>query len=210
MAIATQRGTFTTWDRESGQTFHNFITWKDIRSSSLCEQWNNSFRIKALKAGANLLHFFTRSHRFLAGSLMKFTTGMAVIRLIWVLENLPQVKQKAIEGKAMFGTVDTYLVWKLTGGKVHATDASNACVTGMFDPFRMKWMDWVMNMFHIPYSMLPIVQDTNGSFGETLAEIFGVSIPICCLVGDQQAAMFGECCFEVGDVKCTLGTGSFM
>jgi putative glycerol kinase 5 len=210
IGISTLRGTFITWDRETGEPFHNFITWKDIRADKLCDEWNDSFRVKCLKSGAKFIHFFTRSNRFLAASLLKFSTGMIVIRFLWMLENLPIIRQRAIEGRAMFGTVETYLIWKLTGGKVHATDPSNACVSGFFDPFLMEWAQWAINMFNIPPSMLPIVQDTNGDFGETSPEIFGVSIPIRAVVGDQQAAMFGECCFQVGDVKCTLGTGTFI
>lgn len=210
IGISSLRGTFITWDRETGQPFHNFITWKDIRANKLCEQWNNSFRLKCLRSGAKFIHFFNRSNRFLAASLLRFTTGMVVMRLLWILENFPIIRERAVEGKAMFGTVDTYLIWRLTGGHIFATDPSNACVTGFYDPFLMCWANWAINMFNIPPSMLPIVQDTNGDYGQTLPEIFGTSIPIRAVVGDQQAAMFGECCFRVGDVKCTLGTGAFI
>lgn len=210
MGISTQRGTFITWDRKTGEPFHNFITWKDIRSDQLCKQWNQSFRLKCIKFGAKFIHFFIRSNRFLAASLLRFTTGMVIMRFIWVLQNIPQIRLKATEGDALYGTLDTYLVWKLTSGRVHATDASNSCITGFYDPFLMQWADWALNMFDIPPSMLPTVKDTNGDFGRTSAQIFGASIPIRAVVGDQQAAMFGECCFREGDVKCTLGTGTFI
>ncbi|CAG2122977.1 unnamed protein product, partial [Medioppia subpectinata] len=143
------RGTFITWDRETGQPFHNFITWKDIRSEQLCNQWNQSMRMKCLKMGAKFVHFFSRSDRFLAASLLRFTTGMVVMRLVWVLQNIPRVRQRAVEGNALYGTVDTYLIWRLTSGKVHATDPSNACITGFYDPFLMKYADWALNMFDI-------------------------------------------------------------
>ncbi|XP_054153022.1 putative glycerol kinase 5 [Oppia nitens] len=210
IGISTMRGTFITWDKETGEPFHNFITWKDIRSNQLCDQWNESLRMKCLKMGAKFIHFFTRSSRFLAASLLKFTTGMVVMRLVWVLHNIPEVRHQAIEGKALYGTIDTYLIWKLTSGKVHATDPSNACVTGFYDPFLMKWGDWALNMLNIPPSMLPLVKDTNGDYGRTNSQLFGASIPIRAIVGDQQAAMFGECCFREGDFKCTLGTGTFI
>ena len=210
LGISTQRGTFITWDRKTGEPFHEFITWKDIRSDHLCKQWNHSFRMKCINFGAKFVHFFTRSNRFLAASLLRFTTGMVVMRFLWVLQNIPHIRLKAVEGDALYGTLDTYLVWKLTGGKVHATDASNACITGFYDPFLMKWADWALHMFDIPPSMLPTVKDTNGDFGTTSAHLFGASIPIRAVVGDQQAAMFGECCFREGDVKCTLGTGTFI
>lgn len=135
---------------------------------------------------------------------------MVVMRLLWVLHNIPEIRQNAIEGNALFGTIDTYLVWKLTGGRVHATDPSNACVTGFYDPFLLKYGDWAINMFHIPPSILPAVKDTNGDFGQISSEWFGTNIPIRAVVGDQSAAMFGECCTRVGDVKCTLGTGTFI
>lgn len=210
LGISSQRGTFITWEKDTGIPFHNFISWKDLRASSICKEWNNSLRMKCLRWGSHILHLLSGKKRFLAAKVLKLSTAMVVMRLHWILQNIPDVKKKALDGQALFGTIDTWLVWKLTGGRVHATDASNACITGLFDPFQMHWAGWAINMFGIPPSMLPIVKPTSGEFGKSDACIFGVSLPITAIVGDQQASMFGECCFEVGEIKCTMGTGSFI
>ncbi|XP_022235575.1 putative glycerol kinase 5 [Limulus polyphemus] len=136
IGISTHRGTFTNWDRESGRPFHNFITWKDIRSESLCKMWNNSLKMKFLRRGAKFLHFITRRKRFLAASKLHFRSGMVVMRLLWILQHISKLKERAVEGQAMFGTLDTWLLWKLTGGKVHVTDSSCASISGMYDPFQ--------------------------------------------------------------------------
>ncbi|XP_076339359.1 glycerol kinase 5-like [Tachypleus tridentatus] len=210
IGISTQRGTFTNWDRETGQPFHNLITWKDTRAERLCREWNNSIQMKCLRGGAQLLYFFTRRKRFLAASILYFQTGMVVMRLLWMLQHIPVIRERAVEGQAMFGTLDTWLMWKLTGGRTHATDSSCASISGMYDPFQMCWAGWCINMLNIPPSLLPVVKDTSGWFGKTTPEIFGASIPITAIIGDQQASTFGECCFDVGDVKCTIGTGAFI
>lgn len=141
--------------------------------------------------------------------MLKFTTGMVIMRLIWFLHNNKDetFKQRIRECKVLYGTVDTWLIWKLTKGSVHATEPSNACTSGFYDPFKMEWGKWALNMVGIPESILPEVKDTNGFFGNTDPELFGTVIPIRSVMGDQQAATFGECCFAVGDIKCTLGTG---
>lgn len=210
IGMSTQRGTFTTWDRETGQPFHNFIVWNDTRSDSLCKEWNKSLRMKILRMGASMLYLVTRNKRFLSASIIRFTTAMAVMKLVWVLKNIPQIRQRANQGLAVMGTVDSFLLYRMTKGLVHATEPSNACVTGLYDPFEMCWGKWAINMFNIPPTLLPQVKSTSGEFGRTDPEIFGASIPITAMVGDQQASTFGECCFNVGDVKCTLGTGSFL
>ncbi|XP_067143455.1 putative glycerol kinase 5 [Centruroides vittatus] len=210
LGISSQRGTFITWEKDTGRPFHNFISWKDLRASSICKEWNNSLRMKCLRWGSHILHLLSGKKRFLAAKVLKLSTAMVVMRLYWILQNIPDVKKKAIDGQALFGTIDTWLIWKLTGGRVHATDASNACITGLFDPFQMHWAGWAINMFGIPPSLLPIIKPTSGEFGKTEKSIFGVSIPITATVGDQQASMFGECCFDVGEIKCTMGTGSFI
>ncbi|XP_076331921.1 glycerol kinase 5-like isoform X2 [Tachypleus tridentatus] len=210
IGISTQRGTFTNWDRETGEPFHNFITWKDIRSQGLCKVWNSSLKMKFLRGGAKFLHFITRRKRFLAASALHFRSEMVVMRLLWVLQHVSKFKERAMEGQAMFGTLDTWLLWKLTGGKVHATDSSCASITGMYDPFQMCWANWVFKMLKIPPSLLPVVKDTSCWFGESSPTWFGNSIPITAIVGDQQASAFGECCFRIGDIKCSVGTSAFM
>lgn len=231
MGLSTLRNTFVLWDSETGKNFTNFIVWKDTRSSELCSAWNHSFQVKALRFGGKFLYFLTRKKRFLAASMLKFTTGMVVMRLLWALKHTPGIQKRLSEGKVLYGTVDTWIIWKLTKGSVHSTEPSNACVSGFYDPFEMTWGKWAIRLFGIPESILPQVRDTNHNFGDSDPEFFGSPIPIryfsCStstlnhfkslhtsinrsVIGDQQAAMFGECCFKVGDVKCTLGTGSFI
>ncbi|ESP00284.1 hypothetical protein LOTGIDRAFT_225946 [Lottia gigantea] len=210
LGIATQRGTFVTWDSETGKPYHNFITWQDLRASDHVKLWNNSYTMKALTSGSKFLHLITGKKRYLAASVLKFLTKQVTMRLIWVFQNIPELRKYAAEGKLRFGCIDTWLLWKLTGEKVHATDYSNASSTGLFDPFQIEWSGIVCNLVNIPMSIFPEVKDTSGHFGFTSEELVGVHIPITCLVADQQSALFGHCCFEAGDVKVTMGTGTFV
>uniref|UniRef100_A0ABI7Y3D1 Glycerol kinase 5 n=1 Tax=Felis catus TaxID=9685 RepID=A0ABI7Y3D1_FELCA len=166
LGISTQRATFITWNKKTGNHFHNFISWQDLRAIELVKSWNNSFLMKV---------------------------------------------QKAVEeDNCCFGTIDTWLLHKLTKGAEFATDFSNASATGLFDPFKMCWSGLLTSLLSIPLSLLPPVRDTSHHFGSVDEEIFGVPIPVVALVADQQSAMFGECCFQTGDVKLTMGTGTFL
>ncbi|CAN7997154.1 unnamed protein product [Ixodes hexagonus] len=213
LGISTQRGTFTTWDKSTGKVYHNFISWKDTRAEGLCHVWNKSLRMRVMCLSAQFLHCITRKQRFLAASVLKFESGMVAMRLLWVLRNIPALQEATQAGRVLMGTVDTFLLWRLTGGKVHATDPSNACITGIFDPFTVSDAQ--------PNDSAPSLQTYNccgyfscsfcfsGIFGYTDPTILGAAIPIACMIGDQQASSFGDCCFDVGDVKCTMGTGTF-
>ncbi|XP_048361966.1 putative glycerol kinase 5 isoform X2 [Sphaerodactylus townsendi] len=163
--------------------------------------------MKAVHGVSSVLHFFTRIELFLLTSTLAFTTQHISLRLAWVLQNMPEVEQAVKDDNCCFGTVDTWLLYKLTKGAVYATDYSNASTTAFFDPF--KWSVILGKLFSIPMSIFPPVKDTSYMFGLADAEIFGEPIPVTALVADQQAAMFGECCFNPGDVKVTMGTGSF-
>nr|XP_045370651.1 putative glycerol kinase 5 isoform X2 [Camelus bactrianus] len=166
LGISTQRATFITWNKKTGNHFHNFISWQDLRAIELVKSWNSSLLMKV---------------------------------------------QKAIEeDNCCFGTVDTWLLHKLTKGSEFATDFSNASTTGLFDPYEMCWSKFITSLLSIPLSLLPPVRDTSYNFGSVDEEVFGVPIPIVALVADQQSAMFGECCFQTGDVKLTMGTGTFL
>ncbi|XP_075538755.1 glycerol kinase 5 isoform X1 [Dermacentor variabilis] len=209
LGISTQRATFACWDRRTGRLLHKFISWKDTRAESLCREWNSSARVKAIRMGASFLYCLTHKHRYLIASILRFESGLVVMRLLWALQNIPGLREGARKGHVVMGTVDSFLLWRLTGGRVHATEPSNACITGLFDPFTMEWSHMITNMLDIPVSMLPKVLNTSGVFGMTDPEILGTEIPIACLAGDQQASAFGECCFQAGDVKCTMGTGTF-
>ncbi|XP_057594233.1 putative glycerol kinase 5 isoform X2 [Hippopotamus amphibius kiboko] len=210
LGISTQRATFITWDKKTGKHFHNFISWQDLRAIELVKSWNSSLLMKLIHSSCRVLHFFTRSKRFLAASLFTFTTQHVSLRLAWILQNLTEVRKAIEEENCCFGTVDTWLLHKLTKGSEFATDFSNASTTGLFDPFEMCWSKFIASLLSIPLSVLPPVKDTSHNFGSVDEEIFGVPIPIVALVADQQSAMFGECCFQRGDVKLTMGTGTFL
>ncbi|KAM8953753.1 glycerol kinase 5 [Pelodytes ibericus] len=210
LGISTQRATFINWNKKSGEPFHNFISWQDLRAAELVSSWNGSMLLKAVHGSCRCLYFFTRRKRFLAASLINFTTQHVSLRLAWVFQNMPEVRQAAEDGNCCFGTIDTWLLYKLTNCTVHATDYSNASGTAIFDPYLMEWSSFLCSLLSIPLSILPRVEDTSYDFGVTDSSIFGAPIPIRALVADQQAAMFGQCCFDVGDVKLTMGTGTFM
>lgn len=209
LGISTQRGTFTCWDRQTGQTLHKFISWKDTRAEHLCRRWNESTRLKLLRVGGHFMHCLTGKQRYRAASMLHFESGLVAMRLLWALQNIPGLREGALQGRYLMGTVDSFLLWRLTGGRVHATDPSNACITGLFDPFTMEWSETITSMLGIPVAILPQVLGTSGVFGHMDASILGAKIPIASLAGDQQASAFGECCFEPGDCKCTMGTGTF-
>ncbi|TRY93702.1 hypothetical protein DNTS_029408 [Danionella cerebrum] len=210
LGISTQRATFMTWDRNTGKPFHNFITWQDMRAAELVRSWNGSCTMKTVHGVMKMLHFLTRQKRFLAASLVVFTTQHVSLRLVWALKNIPQLRQAVEDGSCYFGTIDTWLLYKLTKGLVHATDYSNASATAIFDSYQMCWSGFLCSLLSIPLSILPRVHNTSHKFGLCDPSIFGVPIAIMSVMADQQAAMFGECCFETGDVKITMGTGTFM
>ncbi|XP_033993342.1 putative glycerol kinase 5 [Trematomus bernacchii] len=210
LGISTQRGTFTTWDRRTGIPFHNFISWQDQRAADLVKTWNRSCTMTAIQGVMKVLYFFTRQKRLLAASRLLFSPQHVTFRLVWALTHYKQIRQAANKGNCCFGTIDTWLLFKLTKGQVHATDYSNASSTGIFDAFQMCWSSFLSSMVSIPLSIFPKIENTSYDFGCTDPSIFGLPIPIMSVMADQQAAMFGECCFDVGDVKITMGTGTFM
>ncbi|XP_076601702.1 glycerol kinase 5 [Chaetodon auriga] len=210
LGISTLRSTFTTWDRRTGLPFHNFISWQDQRAADLVKSWNRSCTMKAIHGVMKVLYFLTRQKRLLAASLIIFSTQHVTFRLVWALAHYKQVRQAVAEGNCCFGTIDTWLLFKLTKGHVHATDYSNASATGIFDSYQMCWSEFLFSLVSLPPSIFPKVENTGHNFGSTDPSIFGVPIPIMSVMADQQAAMFGECCFNVGDVKITMGTGTFM
>ncbi|KAK7945351.1 hypothetical protein WMY93_001079 [Mugilogobius chulae] len=196
--------------RRTGIPFHNFITWQDRRAAELAKSWNRSCTMKAVHGVMKVLYFLSRQKRCMAASLIVFSHQHVTLRLVWVLDHYKQIRQAVSEGNCCFGTIDTWLLFKLTKGHVHATDYSNASATGFFDTYQMCWSEFLCSMVSLPLSILPTVENTNHDFGSTDISIFGEPIPIRSLMADQQAAMFGECCFDVGDVKITMGTGTFM
>uniref|UniRef100_A0A8C6GJ60 Glycerol kinase 5 n=1 Tax=Mus spicilegus TaxID=10103 RepID=A0A8C6GJ60_MUSSI len=187
-----------------------FISWQDLRAAELVKSWNNSLIMKLLHGATLVLHFFSRNKVMLTVSHINFSTQHATLRLTWILQNLSEVKRAVEEDNCCFGTIDTWLLYKLTKGSSYTTDYSNASTTGFFDPYGMCWSRLITTIVSIPLSILPPVKDTSYNFGSVDEKIFGVPIPVVALVGDQQSAMFGECCFETRHVKLTMGTGTFL
>ncbi|XP_068605189.1 putative glycerol kinase 5 [Brachionichthys hirsutus] len=210
LGISTQRGTFTTWDRRTGAPFHNFISWQDQRAADLVNSWNKSCTMKAIHGVMKMVYFLTRHKRSLAASLIVFSPQHVTFRLVWVLTHYKEVREAIDEGNCCFGTIDTWLLFKLTAGRIHVTDYSNASSTGFFDSYQMCWSDLLCFLVSLPPSILPKVENTSSEFCCTDPSIFGLPIPVMAVMADQQAAMFGECCFDIGDVKITMGTGTFM
>ncbi|KAG4073437.1 hypothetical protein HA402_000661 [Bradysia odoriphaga] len=216
LGISTQRSTFITWDRQTGQTFHNFITWKDIRADKLVKKWNSSCIIKTMHGVSRFLYLMTRSNRFLAGSVLKLMNTQTTLRLHWVIKNNERLNEAIRNKTAMFGTLDSWLLYRLRKGYAqnkyveHISDITSCSATGFYDPFSLNWADWALKLFSINKDMLPRVVDNSYDFGYVDKSILGHEIKIGCMIGDQSASMWGSCCFNRGDVKVTLGTGSFL
>jgi len=193
IGITNQRETTVVWDKETGAPVYKAIVWQDRRTATFCDQLKQQ-----------------------SGKLIQEKTGLIVdayfsaTKIRWILDNVEGARQKAQEGKLAFGTIDTWLVWKLTGGKVHATDITNASRTMLFNIHTCTWDEELLKLIDIPAGMLPQVRSSSEVFGETDKQILAAQIPIAGIAGDQQAALFGQMCTEKGMVKNTYGTGCFM
>eukprot|EP00090_Calanus_glacialis_P009522 TRINITY_DN17907_c0_g1_i2.p1 TRINITY_DN17907_c0_g1~~TRINITY_DN17907_c0_g1_i2.p1 ORF type:complete len:379 (-),score=100.87 TRINITY_DN17907_c0_g1_i2:498-1634(-) len=209
LGISCQRATFTCWHKETGQYFHNLITWQDLRADTYVKQWNNSFTMKGLRLGGKLLHWVTRQSRYKAAGILRLHNRMVPMRLLWALDNVPGLRKAVEAGEAMFGCVDSWLLYKLTGK--HITEVSNIAATGLFDPFTMQYAGWAFNPFSLPLSIMPEVVDSCGEhFGSSKPDILGHPVPIRAVLADQSASTFGSSCYSPGSAKITLGTGSFL
>ncbi len=194
IGITNQRETVVVWDRKTGKPVHNAIVWQDRRTAKLCAE---------LKADGN--EPLVREHTGLI--LDPYFSGT---KLKWILDNVDGVRARADRGELAFGTIDSFLLWRLTGGKVHATDASNASRTLLFDIHKGAWDPDMLRMLDIPESLLPEVKNNSTIFGETTPDLLGKAVPIGGMAGDQQAAVVGQACFQRGDAKSTYGTGCFV
>ncbi len=194
IGITNQRETTIVWDKATGEPIHHAIVWQDRRTAEYCD----SLREKGL----------TDVYRSKTGLVIDPYFSGTKIR--WMLENVPGARTKAENGELLFGTVETWLIWKLTGGKVHVTDYSNASRTMLFNIIDLKWDEEIMAELGIPACMLPEVKPSSCVYGETVPDLFGGPITISGAAGDQQAALFGQTCFTPGDAKNTYGTGCFM
>ena len=194
IGITNQRETTLIWDRDSGEPVYNAIVWQDRRTASLCEVLKKRELEPVFTAKTGLL-------------LDPYFSGT---KINWILDNVDGARVRAGQGELAFGTVDSFLLWRLTGGAVHATDASNASRTLLFDIHTQQWDAELLGHLDVPAALMPEVRDCAAHFGQTDAALFGRPIPVCAIAGDQQAALFGQTCFQPGMVKSTYGTGCFL
>ncbi len=194
IGITNQRETTVLWDKTNGKPVYNAIVWQDRRTEDFCNRLKvkNKELIIRKKTGLFLDPYFSAS------------------KIKWIIDNIPKAKRLIKEKKLLFGTIDTFLIWKLTNGKVHASDATNACRTMLFNINNNKWDNEILKLFGISKDILPEVKNSADNFGVTKKSIIGKSISINGVIGDQQAATIGQCCFSAGSVKSTYGTGAFV
>jgi glycerol kinase len=193
IGITNQRETTLVWDRDTGQCVYNAIVWQDRRTAAHCD------RLKGDGAEAAVI----------ARTGLRLDPYFSATKVRWILEQDPDLREQAQGGRLAFGTIDTFLLWRLTGGRVHATDASNASRTMLFDIHEQCWSDELLDLFDVPRAMLPEVLDCAAAFGETDPDLFGTSIPVLGIAGDQQAALIGQAGILTGTTKSTYGTGCF-
>ena len=194
IGITNQRETTALWDRRTGTPLHNAIVWQDRRTADHCELLRSAGALPLIQEKTGLL-------------LDPYFSGT---KLAWLLEQVPGARTAAERGDVAFGTIDCFLLWRLTGGRSHATDASNASRTLLFNLATQEWDPELLKLLGIPASVLPDVRDNAADYGTTDADLFGAPIPITGMVGDQQGATFGQACFEPGMMKSTYGTGCFV
>ena len=194
IGITNQRETTVVWERATGKPICNAIVWQCRRTAEYCDYIKSGELCEDIRRRTGLL----------------IDAYFSATKLKWILDNVEGARERARRGELCFGTVDSWLIFNLTGGKVHATDYSNASRTMLFNINTLEWDDELLRLFDIPRRMLPDVKPSSCIFGETAPELFGASIPVAGVAGDQQAALFGQCCFEDGSVKNTYGTGGFM
>ncbi len=194
IGITNQRETTVLWDRATGEPIHHAIVWQDRRTASWCDELREQGHEPLVQQKTGLL----------------LDPYFSATKLAWLLDHCDGARERAARGELAFGTIDTWLLWHLTGGRVHATDASNASRTMLFNIHTQQWDDELLALFDIPASLLPDVRDSAADFGRTDVNLFGTDLPVAGIAGDQQAALFGQACFEPGMVKSTYGTGCFM
>lgn len=194
IGITNQRETTVVWDRETGVPVYNAIVWQDRRTSEQCDQLKQKNLDKLIREKTGLV----------------LDAYFSATKVQWILNHVPGVKEKALQGKLVFGTIDSWLIWNLTEGQLHITDVSNASRTMLFNINTLSWDEELLKLFEIPKSMLPEVKSSSEVYGETSGQLLGTKVPIAGIAGDQQAALFGHMCNQPGMVKNTYGTGCFM
>ena len=194
IGITNQRETTICWNKITGRPVYNAIVWQCRRTAPYCDELTAEGLVDTIRSKTGLV-------------IDPYFSGT---KIRWILENVPGAREQAEKGELLFGTVETWLIWKLTGGKVHVTDYSNASRTMLFNINTLTWDEEILKKLEIPASMLPKPMPSSCVYGHTAAHFFGAPIPIAGAAGDQQAALFGQTCFDAGDSKCTYGTGAFL
>ena len=190
MGITNQRETTIVWNKKDGKPIYNAIVWQDRRTADFCSELNDQTEMVSSKTGLTMDPYFSST------------------KVNWILNHVKGARKRALAGELLFGTIDSYLIWKLSGGKSHKTDVTNASRTMLFNIEEQKWDEDLLNLFEIPRSMLPAVCDNVFDFGTT--SVLGGEVSIGGVAGDQQAALIGQCCVKPGEVKSTYGTGCFL
>ena len=194
IGITNQRETTVVWNRRTGEPICNAIVWQCRRTAEFCETLRSEGLTDTIRQKTGLV-------------IDPYFSGT---KIRWILQNVPGAKEQADRGELLFGTVETWLIWKLTGGRVHVTDYSNASRTMLFNIHSLCWDSEILSRLEIPASMLPTPMPSSCCYGQTEPQFFGAPIPISGAAGDQQSALFGQACFQPGDAKCTYGTGAFL
>ncbi len=194
IGITNQRETTVVWDKITGKPIYNAIVWQDRRTAPICEELKKDGHADYISEYTGLV-----IDAYFSGTKIK-----------WILDQIPGARDRALASELLFGTIDSWLLWNLTGGTVHATDYSNASRTMIYNIRSLKWDEKMLSILDIPPQILPQVMPSSGVFGDSLENLLGASIPICGIAGDQQAALFGQACFTSGMAKNTYGTGCFM
>ena len=190
IGITNQRETTIVWDKKDGKPIYNAIVWQDRRTADFCSELNDQTEMVNSRTGLTMDPYFSAT------------------KVNWILNHVKGARKRALAGELLFGTIDSYLIWKLSGGKSHKTDVTNASRTMLFNIEEQKWDEDLLNLFEIPRSMLPAVCDNVFDFGTT--SVLGGEVSIGGVAGDQQAALIGQCCVKPGEVKSTYGTGCFL
>ena len=194
IGITNQRETTVVWDKYTGQPVYNAIVWQCRRTAPLCEEMKNAGWGRKISERTGLI----------------IDAYFSATKLAWILENIPDARQKAYDGRLLFGTIDTWLLWNLSGGQVHATDFSNASRSMLYDIHKLVWDEEILAYLDIPALMLPSVHSCSEVYGQCQADLLGREIPLAGVAGDQQSALFGQHCFSPGSAKNTYGTGCFL
>lgn len=194
IGITNQRETTVVWDRTTGKPIHNAIVWQDRRTSAYCDTLKAQGKAKHIQEKTGLI----------------IDSYFSATKIRWILENVEGAQQRAEKGELAFGTIDSWLIWNLTDGRIHVTDVTNASRTMIYNIHTLAWDDGLLELFNIPKAMLPEVKSSSEVYGKTTGNILAAQIPIAGIAGDQQSALFGQMCTEEGMVKNTYGTGCFM